>query len=133
VKIIASILLTTLFATGPRDPRQSPIEATARDLLSNFTAGRFEAATKDFNDDLRPMVTQEVLARVKQQLEQSVGTFVVVKEVHPLRRDGLRAIELVSAFTKGAVSVVVVFDVLDRIGAVYFNPILPPAGDPALE
>ena len=126
-------MLTTLFAAGPQARLQSPIEITARELLSNFATGRFAAATKDFNDDLRPMVTQEVLARVKQQLDQTVGTFVGVKEVHPQRRDDLRAIELMSTFTRGAVSVVVVFDVLDRVGAVYFNPILTPPVDPALE
>jgi hypothetical protein len=133
VKIVASLLLTTLFAAGPRARVQSPIESTARQLVSNFAAGQFEAATRDFNDELRPMVTKEVLARVKQQLDQSVGSFVMVKEVRQQRQDGFRAIEIVSMFTRGVVSVVVVFDTLDHVGAVYFNPIVAPPVDPALE
>lgn len=105
----------------------------SRELLTNFASGRFEAATKDFNDDLRPMVTPEVLARVKSQLDQQVGGFVIVKEVHQERQEGFRGIELVATFTKAPLSVVVVFDALDRIGAVYFNPMPAPPVDPALE
>jgi Protein of unknown function (DUF3887) len=133
VKIVASLLLTTLFAIRPQTRLQSPIESTARSLLTNFASGRFDVATSDFNNDLRPIVTPAVLAQVKAQLDQQVGMFYVVKEAHPRIVDGFRAIELIAKFEKAPVSVVVVFDPLDRVGAVYFNPILEPAVDPALE
>jgi hypothetical protein len=59
--------------------------------------------------------------------------FYVVKEAHPRIVDGFRAIELIAKFEKAPVSIVVVFDPFDRVGAVYFNPIVAPAVDPALE
>jgi hypothetical protein len=133
VKIVASLLLTTLFAAGPRAPFQSPLESTARELLTNFVAGRFEAATMDFNDDLRPIVTPAILADVKSQLDREVGRFSLVKEAHQRQKDTFQAIELIARFEKAPVSVFVVFDPFGKVGAVYFNPIMPPVVDPALE
>lgn len=133
MKIVASLLLTTLFAVSHKPQLQSPIESTARAMLTSFVSGRFEDATRDFNDELRPMVTPAVLAAVKLQLDQQFGTFYLVKEAHQRTEGGFRAIELMAKFQKGFVSVVVVFDPFDRIRAVHFNPILAAAVDPALE
>jgi hypothetical protein len=133
VKLIASLLLTALFAAGPKPKLQTPIESTARMFLSNFAAGRFDDATRDFNDDLRPVVTKAMLADLKKQFDQEAGVFLSVKEVHPRMQQGFRAIELIARFSKSPVSVVVLFDPLDRIGAIYANPIGPPPADPALE
>jgi hypothetical protein len=131
--MIATLLLTTFFGAAPPPRFQSPIESAARELLANFVAGRFEAATSDFNDSLRPIVTKEVLAGVKAQMDDQVGPFLSVKEVHQRRQDGFRNVEMIASFTKAPVSVVVVFDSMDRVGAVYFNPILSPPVDPSLE
>jgi hypothetical protein len=133
VKIVASLLLTALFAAGTRPKLQSPIESTARMFLSNFAAGRFADATRDFNDGLRPVVTTAMLADMKKQFDQQAGVFLSVAEVHQRRRNGNRAIELVARYSKSPVSVVVVFDQLDRIASIYANPLAPPAADPALE
>lgn len=102
-------------------------------MLTNFVSGQFAAATRDFNDDLRPLVTPEILAGTKTQLDYEVGPFYLVKEAHQRQEGGFRAIELIAKFEKASVSVLVVFDAFDRIGSVYFNPILVPAVDPALE
>ena len=133
MKIVASLVLTALFAVGPRPRLQSPIESVSRELLGNFAAGHFDAVTKDFNDDLRPMVTPAILAQVKADLEAKAGTFLSVKEVHERLQGGFRVIELVARFSKAPVSVIVVFDALDRVGSVNFNPIVAPPPDPALE
>jgi hypothetical protein len=133
VKIIASLLLTALFAVGPKPKLQTPIESTARMFLSNFAAGRFDDATRDFNDDLRPVVTKAMLADLKKQFDQQAGVFLSVTEAHQRMQQGFRAIELTARFSKSPVSVVVVFDPLDRIGAIYANPIGPAAPDPVLE
>jgi hypothetical protein len=130
VKIIASLLLTALFAAGPRPKLQSPIESTARLFLSNFAAGRFDAATRDFNDDLRSVVTTATLAELKKQFDERAGIFLSVTEAHQLRQGGFRAIELIARFSKSPVSVVVSFDELDRIASINANPIGP---EPALE
>lgn len=133
MKLIASLLLTALFAINPRARLRPPLEQMARELLANFTAGRFQAVTVDFNDALRPLVTPAVLAQVKEQLDSQVGAFQVVTEVHQRREDGLRVVELIARYEKSPVSVRVVFDNLERVGSVYFNPIIAPPVEPALE
>jgi hypothetical protein len=133
VKLIASLLLTTLFAAGPRPKLQTPIESTARMFLSNFAAGRFDDATRDFNDDLRPVVTKAMLADLKKQFDNQAGVFLSVTEVHQRTQQGMRAMELIARFSKSPVSVVVLFDPFDRIASIYANPIGPPPVEPALE
>jgi Protein of unknown function (DUF3887) len=130
VKIIASLLLTALFAAGPRPTLQTPIETAARAFLSNFATAHFVDATRDFNDDLRPVVTVAMLADLKKEFDQKAGVYLSVKEVHQLREGGLRAIELIAQFSKAPVSIVVVFDQLDRIASIHANPI---GAEPALE
>lgn len=126
--------MTALFAAGGRPRLQSPIESSARELLTNFALGRFEAATVDFNDELRPVVTPALLAEIKAQLDRQAGSFVQINEAHERQQQGaVRAIELIARFSKCSVSVVVVFDLFDRIRSVYFNPILAPPVDPGLE
>jgi hypothetical protein len=133
VKLIASLLLTTLFAAGPRPKLQTPIESTARMFLTNFAAGRLDDATRDFNDDLRPVVTKAMLADLKKQFDNQAGVFLSVTEVHQKTQQGMRAIELIARFSKSPVSVVVLFDPFDRIASIYANPIGPPPVEPALE
>lgn len=133
MKLIASLLLTTLFAAGPRPKLQTPIESIARMFLTNFAAGRFDDATRDFNDDLRPVVTKAMLADLKKQFDQQAGVFLSVSEVHQKTQQGMRALELIARFSKSPVSVVVLFDPFDRIASIYANPIGPPPVEPALE
>jgi hypothetical protein len=133
VKIVASLLLTTLFAAGPKARLQSPIESEARALLTNFASGRIADAPRDFNDQLRPVVTPALLAEVKAQLDHQAGQFYLVKEAHQGTKDGFRSVEMTAKYEKCLVAVEVLFDVFDRVQAVYFNPILEPAVDPALE
>lgn len=133
MKLIASLLLIALFAAGPQPRFQTPIETSARLFLSNFAAGRFQEATRDFNDDLRPVVTTAMLADMKKQFDQQVGTFLSVTGAHQRMQQGYRAIELSARFSKSPVSVVVTFDQLDRIASINATPLAPPAVDPALE
>ncbi|MEA2239319.1 MAG: uncharacterized protein QOC81_4043 [Thermoanaerobaculia bacterium] len=133
MKLLSSLLLTALFAINPRIKAPSPIEQAAREMLTNFTAYRFEAAVLDFNDELRPQVTPAVLADIKQQMDRTVGMFRSVTAVHQRNQDGFRVIELVAKYQRSPVSVRVVFDGNNKVGAVYFNPIQPAPVDPALE
>ncbi len=133
MNILASLLLTTLFAVSPKPHLQTPIESVAREMLRNFVTGRFDLATQDFNDALRPVVTPQLLSDVKAQLDRDLGQFYLVKEAHPGMKGEFRTIELLARFEKGSVNVEVIFDAFDRIQTVYFNPVLPPPVDPALE
>jgi hypothetical protein len=133
VKILTSLFFTALFAVGQRPKLQSPIETEARAFLTNFAAGRFAEATRDFNDALRPVVTVAMLSDLKKQFDEQAGAYLSVSEVHEQRQDGFRAIQLIARYSKSPVSVLVVFDELDRIGSIQASPIGPPAPDPALE
>jgi hypothetical protein len=133
VKIIAALLLTALFAATPKVKVPSTLEATAKEMLTNLTASRFDAATKDFNDTLRATIKPTTLAEVKQEADAKVGAFQRIEEVRQRREDGFRVVELVCRYEKGPVALKVVFDATDRIGAVFFNPIAADAVDPVLE
>lgn len=133
MQIVASLLLTTLFAAGPRAHLQTPIESTARALLTNFASGRIADATRDFNDQLRPVVTPALLAEVKAQLDQQAGQFYLIKEAHQGMKDGFRTIDMIARYQKCLVAVQVQFDPFDHVQAVYFNPMVEPPPDPALE
>lgn len=131
--VLASLLLSTFFAINAKPKLASVQEQSARAMLSNFVASRFVAAAAEFNDALRPQITPALLARVKDDLNDKVGTFQSVTAVHQLTQDGFHVVELVAKFSKAPVSVRVVFDIENRIGAVHFNPILPQPVDAALE
>jgi hypothetical protein len=133
VPVLASLLLSTFFAFNAQPKLPSPQEQTAREMLANFNASRFVAAAAEFNDELRPQITPALLARVKDDINAKVGTFQAVTAVRHLTQDGFPTVELIAKFAKGSVSVRVVFDITNKIGAVYFNPILPPPVDKELE
>jgi hypothetical protein len=133
VNVLASLLLSTFFAINTKPKLPSSQEQSARAMLANFNASRFVAAAAEFNDQLRPQITPALLARVKDDLNAKVGMFQAVTAVHHLSQDGFRVVELIAAFEKAPVSVRVVFDFENKIGAVYFNPILRPPVDAALE
>ena len=131
--LLASLLLSTFFAINAKPQLPSVQEQSARAMLANFVASRFVAAAAEFNDGLRPQITPALLAQVKDDLSAKVGTFRSVTAVHHLSQDGFRVVELIAKFEKAEVSVRVVFDFENKIGAVYFNPILPPPVDAELE
>jgi hypothetical protein len=133
VHVLASLLLSTFFAINAKPKLPSPQEQMAREMLANFNGSRFVAASADFNDQLRPQVTPALLARVKDDITAKVGTFRAVTAVRHDTQDGFRVVELIANFEKGSVSVRVMFDMTNKIGAVYFNPILPPPVDKELE
>jgi hypothetical protein len=133
VSVLASLLLSTFFAINAKPKLPSAQEQMAREMLANFNGSRFVAAATEFNDELRPQITPALLARVKDDINGKVGTFQAVTAVHHLTQDGFRVVELIAKFEKGSVSVRVVFDMANKIGAVLFNPILPPPVDKELE
>lgn len=127
------LLFAALIAFALPAGAQSPYETTARELLANFTAGRFDAATKDFNDSMRATAPAGILKAMSEQLESQVGAFRSITELHELREGGSLVIELMAAYEKSVVSVRVVFDRSYRVGAVFFNPVVAHPVDPALE
>jgi hypothetical protein len=131
--MIASLLLTALFALNPGVKIPSPIETIARDLVVNLTTGHFEEATKDFSDTLRTTASPAGLADSRQQLQATVGGFRGIKETRQGRDNGFRFVDVIVKYEKSDVAIRVVFDAYDHVGAVYLDPIVPPKVDPILE
>jgi hypothetical protein len=125
VKIVTPLLLVALFVTNPRAMFRSPRETVAREFVTNFAAGRLEAATKDFNEAMRATVTLPTLAELKQQIDEQVGPFVAVTDVWQGNDNGFPVIGLTCQYEKFPVSVRVSFDVNDRVAAIHANPIVP--------
>jgi len=134
VNVLTSVLLSLLFATRPGIKMRTPQESMARTMLMNFTAGRFEAATKDFNETMLKTVTPSMLADLKKQFDAEAGTFQFVSKVREGRDDDqFKFAELTARYEKSAVMVRVVFDPANKIGGVFFDRVVPEKVDPALE
>ncbi len=130
---LASMLFGSLLAAqgAPRVPVK--IESIARDLVSNFTSSRFQAATREFNEELAVVVTPAVLAEQKRIVEGQVGVFRSITSVRQYLHEDFRVVELTCKFDRDSVSFRVVFDHYSRIGAVFIDPVLKPKVEPELE
>ena len=112
---------------------QNRLEVTARELVSNFTAGRFDETTKDFNEALRVEVTPEVLANLKRDTDHEYGDFQSITAIGRRVEDGVPIVDLVCKFTRSPVVFSASFDADYRIAAVSINPMRVESVDPALE
>jgi hypothetical protein len=128
-----ALFLATLLAAGPAVRPPVTIEATAREVVANFAAGKFKAVTKDFNDELAPQVTPAVVDQLRQQVEAAAGPFRAITSVRHFRHEGQRVVELTCAYARSLVAFRIVFDNYDRISQVYVDPVETPKVDPALE
>ncbi|HWS73304.1 MAG TPA: DUF3887 domain-containing protein [Thermoanaerobaculia bacterium] len=132
--LLTSLVLSLLFATRPTVKLRTPQESMARTMLMNFTAGRFEAATKDFNATLQKLVTPQMLADLKKQFDADAGAFQFVSNVREGKdAEQFRFAELSARYEKTTVLVNVLFDQTNKIGNVTFNRVVVEKVDPALE
>jgi hypothetical protein len=131
---IATLILGILLQIG-RPPRvlQSPLESRARDFVTNFNAVKFDVATKDFNESLRAVLGPTELESLRELAYASLGDFRSITGVRQRREGGFRIVEVICKYEKSLGSVRIVFDSLDRIGAVYIDPIANEPVEPVLE
>jgi len=111
------LLALALFAT--RVPAR--IEMIATELVANFNAGQFEAASKDFTADMRKVVTPAVMASIKQKLDAEFGKFQSVMRTTEQQEGDVRTVQLLLRYSGGPVSMHLTFDREDRIASVEFN------------
>jgi hypothetical protein len=134
VNTIAPLLLSILLAIDQRGGAgRTPLESMARDLLTSFNAGRFEAASKDFNETMRATATPSILAELKRRSDAELGGFRFITDVRQRSEGGFRIVELVCKYEKSSASFRVVFDIDNSIGAIFLDPIAIAPVDPALE
>ena len=109
------------------------LEKAARELVTNFSTSRFQAAAKDFNEDMMATATPAVLAEQKRLLEAEAGAFRTITAAREVRQDGFRVVEVTCRYEKANVLFHITFDSEDRVGAVRMSSIVAPTMDPALE
>jgi uncharacterized protein DUF3887 len=132
--IIASLLLSMLLAIneGPRAVL-GPLETTARAFVVNFTASKFDEASKEFNETLRAVATPSMLADLRRKFDAPLGRFHFITTIRRRSEDGFRVVEVTCRFEKSLASFRVVFDDEDHIGAIHLDPIANEPVDPILE
>lgn len=134
MNVVMSALLSLLFATRPGIQLRTQHESIARRMLMNFAAGRFDAATSDFNDTMRETATPEYLAGLKKQIDAEAGAFQFVARTREGKdADQFPFADLTVRYEKTDVRVRVVFDRMNRIGNVSFDRVVVEKVDPALE
>jgi hypothetical protein len=129
----AACLLLVLFTIPPRAPMQSPIESIARQLVTSFNAGQFEAASHDFNDAMRTTLPPSTMADVKRQADAELGPFRSISSVHERTESGFRVVEVLCKYEKSLASFRVKFDATDHVASVLLDRVGDPPVEPALE
>ncbi len=129
--LTASLPFATALLAAPTAHLRSPQEAMARELMANFTVGRFEAASRDFDATMRSVAPPKQLADIKQELDANYGRFRGITEARLSAQHGLKVVDLITEYERGSIDVRVEFDAFNLIGTVTFNPIIEV--DPELE
>jgi hypothetical protein len=131
---MVSLLFSLFLAIDERPPALlDPLETIAREFVVNFSAAKFEAASKEFNETLRAVVTPSMLADLSHQSDASLGRFHFITSVRRRRESGFSVVEIVCRYEKSLASFRVVFDDEDHIGAIHLEPIANEPVDPMLE
>jgi len=97
-------------------------ETIARDLLTNFTAGKFDAAAKDFDKQMLDALPPAKLAEVAKQLEAQLGKFKSAGAATASLVKGYNVVTLASEYEKAKVDVQVVFDGEGKVAGLFFKP-----------
>jgi hypothetical protein len=121
--VVAALIAIALLLGDQGSRIPSRIERIADELLANFNAGHFEAASKDFNAEMRKIVTPEIMASIKQQLNSKVGGFEAVMRTSAQQQDDVQSVEMLLRYTEGSVSLRISFDASDKVSAVEFKQI----------
>ncbi len=136
---LVSLCLGSLLAARPVPPVAPvprvpvKIETIARDLVTNFNARRFAAATREFNESLAQVVTPAVLAEQKTIIDSQVGAFLSITSAREYRHDDFPVVELTCRHERASIAFRVVFDHYNRIGAIFTDPVVAPKVDAELE
>jgi hypothetical protein len=113
---VATVLINPIVSVDPM------LEAAARDLLTNFSAGRFDLASVRFDPTMRSQLPPGRLAELLKQVTDAFGAFRSVTEVRQTADRDHKMIELSAAYDKAAAVVRVVFDREGRVSGLTIAP-----------
>jgi hypothetical protein len=126
--LFSALLLLSIAVSAPA---AGPIQGVARRFVLNFSTNRLEAATSDFNEQMKATVTPAVLVTLKEQLDRDFGHFRAVGAVRESTSGRFPLVELTAQFEKGPALFQVTFDGEGRIGALHFGRV--ESSNPELE
>ena len=97
-------------------------EASARALLTNLTADRYDDAVKDFDATMLAQLGPVKLREVAGQLKVQLGAFKSVGTADFSNEQGYRVVTLPALYENARVNVRVVFDATGKIAGLFFRP-----------
>lgn len=97
-------------------------EGIARELLTNFNAGRYDATTKNFDATMTRELAPAKLRQVAEQMKAQAGAFKSVGTAQFSSEQGYRVVLLPAQYEKMNVNVRVVFDAAGRVAGLFFTP-----------
>jgi hypothetical protein len=103
------------------------LERTARDFVTNFTAMRWDLASKSFTNALRGQLTTEKLAELSRNVVMQYGAFQSIAEATPSLDGDLRTVTVKTIYASSPVDVRLTFDSKGAIAAVRLAPSTAPA------
>ena len=116
-----------LFAIAPAFAQEdSAAIATASTVLDQMEAGDFEAASADFNDNLKAQIDTVQLAGVQMQIE-SAGAVQSRGEPLVSERDGYTVVVYRIQREHAALDATVAIDGDGKVGGLHFAPATAPA------
>ena len=95
--------------------------ATATAVLDRLDAGQFEAATEDFNAQMKAALDADQLAAVQRQLD-SAGAVQSRGEAQVSRRDGFTVVAVRIQRALAAIDATVAIDGDGKVAGLYFVP-----------
>lgn len=98
------------------------LEAIARELMTNFAAGRFDQVGKDFDLTMRAQLPPPALASLAATLTQSYGAFHPVTEVHQVAEKNYRVLELTTPCDTSTLVMRVFFDAAGKVAGMKLGP-----------
>jgi hypothetical protein len=113
---VGTVLINPIVKADPK------LEAAARDLFTNFNAGRFDLAAVRFDPTMRAQLPPARLAELHTQVADVFGAFRTVTDVQQKSDRDHEAIELITAYEKALVAVRVVFDRAGRVSGLNIAP-----------
>ena len=133
MNLFASLLLAASTVLPPAPFVPWTVDKPAREFLASFNAGQFEAASKDFNDQMRATSPITLLKTVKRDLDVQAGAFKEVTETKHTKESSFKVVVFECAHEKGPVEVRVTFDPFEHVGAISVKRIVEQKADTALE
>lgn len=133
MNLFSALLIVAAVQLPPAPFVPWSIDKPARELLTNFNAGQFELASKDFNDQMRATSTVAVLQKVKHELDEEAGAFKEVTETRHTKDSGFKVVVFLCAYEKGPVDFRVTFDPTDHVGSIAVKRIVETKVDARFE